>query len=176
MDLVRHLVAYIGVAEEKPLILFDLEGVDLLRNGVISLMQILVPPSPVAHLVDVHTLQKEVFDAAWSGGQTLRTIFGFKDYAKFFFDVRNDSDALYSHFQISLNGAIDLQLLEYASCPRKGKVIKGLANCVAEDADLSWPSTHRWQATKNARQSLFASEKGGRYELFLERPLLTVLQ
>lgn len=99
-------------------------------------MQLLVPPNPVVHLVDVHTLQKETFNTAGPGDQRLRTILESKDYAKVFFDIRNDSDVLYSHFQINLRGVIDLQLLEYASRPRRGKFVKGLAKCISEDGGM----------------------------------------
>jgi exonuclease 3'-5' domain-containing protein 1 len=65
-----------------------------------------------------------------------RGILESKDYLKVFFDVRNDSDAMYSHYQISLGGVIDLQLLEFASRSRKGRFIKGLAKCISEDGSL----------------------------------------
>jgi exonuclease 3'-5' domain-containing protein 1 len=175
-ELVGKLIEYIEGAPEKPPIFVDFKGVNLSRDGAIAIMQVLVPPSPVVHLVDVHALQTEAFDTVGSGGQSLRAILESKDYAKIFFDVRNDSDALYSHFQISLHGVIDLQLLEYASRPRKGKFIKGLAKCISEDGDLSWLLSQKWQSVKSAGQEVFAPEKGGSYEVFLERPLSATLQ
>jgi exonuclease 3'-5' domain-containing protein 1 len=176
VDLVRELVEHIEAAVQKPLVFVDLEGVDLSRNGVIAIMQLLVPPNPVVHLVDVHTLQREAFDTAGPGDQSLRTILESKDYAMVFFDVRNDSDVLHSHFQINLRGVIDLQLLEYASRPRRGRFIKGLAKCISEDGGMEWPLSQKWQTTKSAGQRLLAPEKGGKYEVFLERPLSAVLQ
>jgi exonuclease 3'-5' domain-containing protein 1 len=106
----------------------------------------------------------------------LRGILESKDYLKVFFDVRNDSDAMYSHYQISLGGVIDLQLLEFASRSRKGRFIKGLAKCISEDGSLGWASSQEWQRTKDAGQRLFTPEKGGNYGVFLERPLSGALQ
>ena len=130
----------------------------------------------MVHLVDIFTLQQQAFDTSVSDKASLRTILESKDYPKVFFDVRNDSDALYSHFQINLQGVIDLQLLEYASRPRQGRFLNGLAKCVSEDGGLDLASSQEWQTIKNAGVDLFAPEKGGRYEVFLERPLTAALQ
>lgn len=176
VELVRDLVEHIESAVQKPLIFSDLEGVNLSRDGVIAIMQILVPPNPVVHLVDIHILQKAAFETSGSGGENLRTILESKEYPKVFFDVRNDSDALYSHFQVCLRGVIDLQLLEFAARPRQGKFIKGLAKCISEDAGLEWATSQKWQSTKSEGQNLFAPEKGGKYEVFLERPLSAALR
>jgi exonuclease 3'-5' domain-containing protein 1 len=172
VDLVHDLVKHIEDAVHKPFIFVDLEGVNLSRDGVIAITQILVPPSPIVHLVDICTLQRDAFDvSAGPGGQTLRTILESKDYPKVFFDVRNDSDALFSHFQISLQGVIDLQLLEFASRPVQGRFVKRLAKCILEDGGLARGKSQAWQSTKEAGKYLFAPEKGGTYEVFLERPL-----
>jgi exonuclease 3'-5' domain-containing protein 1 len=161
MDLVHHLVKQIEDAVRKPFIFVDLEGISLSRDGVIAIMQILVPPSPMVHLVDICTSQNDAFDvSAGPGGQTLRTILEPKGYPKVFFDVRNDSDALFSHFQISLLGVIDLQLLEFASRPVQGRFVMGLAKCILEDGGLARDKSQAWQSTKEAGKYLFASEKG----------------
>jgi exonuclease 3'-5' domain-containing protein 1 len=176
VELVRDLVAQIESVVQKPLIFIDLEGVNLSRDGVIAIMQILVPPNPVVHLIDIYTLGKEAFDTSGPGAQTLRGILESRDYPKVFFDVRNDSDAMYSHYQISLGGVIDLQLLEFASRSQKGRFIKGLAKCISEDGSLGWTAYQKWQRTKDEGQRLFAPEKGGNYGVFLERPLSAALR
>jgi exonuclease 3'-5' domain-containing protein 1 len=160
-DQVLKLVECIESTIQKPLIFIDLEGVDLSRHGAIGIMQILVLPSPVVHLVDIFTLQQQAFDTSVSDRASLRTILECKDYPKVFFDVRNDSDALYSHFQINLQGVIDLQLLEYASRPRQGRFLKGLAKCVSEDGGLDLASSQEWQTIKNAGLDLFAPRERG---------------
>jgi exonuclease 3'-5' domain-containing protein 1 len=54
------------------------------------------------YLIDVHTLGEEAFDTAGVGEITLKDILQDEEIPKVFFDVRNDSDALFSHFGIAL--------------------------------------------------------------------------
>ncbi|MCJ1473254.1 hypothetical protein MMC13_001905 [Lambiella insularis] len=95
VELVHDLVEQIESVVLKPLVFIDLEGVILSRDGVIAIMKILVPPNPVVRLINIYTLGKEAFDGSGPGGQTLWDILESKDYLKVFFDVRDDSDAIY---------------------------------------------------------------------------------
>jgi exonuclease 3'-5' domain-containing protein 1 len=162
-------------AIRTPLIFVDLEGINLSRQGSISLMQILLPPAPVVHLLDLFSLQDQTFTTAGTAKKTLKDILQSEQYIKVFFDVRNDSDALFSHHGVDLNGVVDLQLMEYASRPRAGRFIKGLAKCISEDYSWTSDERHRWNLVKEAGQKLFAPEKGGSYSVFNERPLLKEL-
>ena len=93
-----------------------------------------------------------------------------------FFDVRNDSDALFSHFGVDLKGIIDLQLIEFATRPNGGRFLKGLAKCISEENSLSFAERRQWTSVKEAGQKLFAPEKGGSYSVFDKRPLPIALQ
>ena len=53
----------------------DLEGVDLCRHGLISIVQIFADNSNVIWLVDITTLGREAFDHKDSYGQSLREVF-----------------------------------------------------------------------------------------------------
>ena len=171
VDALSTLVDRIAAAEPKPLIFVDLEGIDLSRHGSIAIMQVLVPPSPDVHLVDVSTLEADAFNATGRDGSSLSSLLEDETVAKVFFDVRNDSDALNSLFGIKLQGVIDLQLLEFATRRVRGRFLKGLAKCISEDARLGWREHSEWEQVKQTGQRLFAPEKGGSYEVFLERPL-----
>lgn len=160
-DAVIKLVDGITNASTPPFIFVDLEGIDLSRSGSISLMQLLMPPAPVVHLVDVFSLQGQAFDTIGTMGKSLKSLLESDHYVKVFFDVRNDSDALFSHFGIALKGVIDLQLVEYASRPMAGRLIKGLAKCISEDCDLSLTERRQWSLVKEAGRMLFAPERGG---------------
>jgi exonuclease 3'-5' domain-containing protein 1 len=92
-------------------------------------------------------------------------------YAKVFFDVRYDSDALHAHYQIKLCGVIDLQVMESATRNPRGKFLKGLAKCIGESGGMGTWEQMEWQRVKDAGVNLFAPEKGGRYTVFQERPL-----
>ena len=176
VDLVRTLIDDIGKSSPQPPFLFiDLEGVNLSRHGSVAILQVLVPPARTVHLVDVHTLKGQAFETSNAKGMTMKAILESEHFPKVFFDVRNDSDALYSHFQIGLRGVIDMQLLEFATRPVHGKFLKGLSKCVTETAALSWTESREFQKIKDAGSQLFAPEKGGRYEVFHERPLPTAI-
>jgi exonuclease 3'-5' domain-containing protein 1 len=168
---VGELVDKITKADPVPFIFIDIEGANLSRRGSVSLMQLLVPPEPIVHLLDVLTLQAQAFHSVGETGKSLKDVFEADEYVKVFFDVRNDSDALFSHFGINLKGIVDLQLVEYASRSARGSVIKGLARCIAQDAPLTWSERQAWTRTKDAGLKLFAPEKGGKYAVFNHRPL-----
>lgn len=175
-DAVVELIDSITNATTAPLIFVDLEGINLSRHGSISIMQLLIPPIPVVHLIDVLTLQANAFDTPGTKGQTLKILLESDRYGKVFFDVRSDSDALFSHFGLHLRGVIDLQLVEYASRPRPGKYIKGLAKCISEDGHMSMIQAREWARVKEVGRNLFAPEKGGSYEVFNKRPLVAALR
>lgn len=175
-EAVAKLIDDIVNRTRTPFIFVDLEGINLSREGSISLMQLLVPPAPVVHLVDIFTLKGQAFDTVGTAGNTLKDLLESEQYVKIFFDVRNDSDALFSHFKVSLAGVVDLQLVEYATRPRAGRFIKGLAKCIAEDYHWNPAERRKWTLAKEAGQKLFAPEKGGAYSVFNERPLPDALQ
>ena len=91
---------------------------------------------------------------------------------KVFFDVRNDADALYAHFNISLQGVHDIQLLEVATRSWAKDRVVGLRNCIKCDARLTAEARQGWSATKERGKALFAVEYGGSYEVFNIRPIL----
>lgn len=85
-------------------------------------------------------------------------------------DVRNDSDALFSLYGISLQTVYDVQLLEVAfrqSRNKYSKTVKGLGTAVQEYVKPD----PQWTEVKKAGKALLFPELGGRFELFEERPL-----
>ncbi|UKZ68917.1 uncharacterized protein TrAtP1_009935 [Trichoderma atroviride] len=141
-----------GLPREPPSIYIDLEGVNLSRHGTISILQLYIHPTNKVYLIDS------------------------KSTPKVFFDVRNDSDSLYSHFQIKLAGVVDLQLWELAARPVAGKYVKGLAKCIERDSPLSDREKAEFMQTKEKGKMLFSPEHGGSYEVFNERPLSKDIQ
>ena len=71
----------------------------------------------------------------WTNGQTLRDILETSAIPKVVFDVRNDSEALYSHFNIRLTSVHDIQLMELATRMLSKKCVNGLSKCIKRDAD-----------------------------------------
>ncbi|KAJ5788550.1 hypothetical protein N7457_003540 [Penicillium paradoxum] len=155
-----------------PSLYIDLEGVNLSRHGSISILQMHIHPLDETYLVDIHTLQEKAFSqSAPHSDQTLRAILESPHIPKVFFDVRNDSDALFSHFQINLAGIIDLQLMELATRYFSKRYVSGLAKCIDRDAPLTAHETRAWKASKERGLDLFDPKRGGSYEVFNTRPL-----
>lgn len=172
VEAVQQLLKDIGGSTIQPPLLFlDLEGVNLSRHGSISILQLLVPPTGNVYIVDVHSLNHKAFSTQTPDGTTLKTILESSNIPKVFFDVRNDSDALFHHFQVNLQSIIDVQLLEFATRRVPGKFLRGLSKCIEESADLTMDETRQWQKVKTAGLKRFAPEKGGEYEAFHVRPL-----
>jgi exonuclease 3'-5' domain-containing protein 1 len=167
-ELVDSLVDLHG---NTPSLYIDLEGVHLSRQGTISILQLLNLPQKRTYLIDVHTLSSDAFSTAGTNGQTLKMILESETIPKAFFDVRNDSDALYSHFGISLAGVHDIQVMEFATRRVKGRFVKGLSKCIEMDLVLTMAERQIWLATKERGLKLFAPERGGSYEVFNARPL-----
>ncbi|OBW66691.1 MAG: Uncharacterized protein AUREO_032420 [Aureobasidium pullulans] len=169
---VRHLIEEIESSSLQPPFLFmDLEGIYLGRLGSIAILQLLVPPSPIVRLLDVHVLQKSAFETKSSTGTTFKDILESDRYPKAFFDLRNDSDALYSHFGICLQSIIDIQLLEFGTRMVPGRFLKSLAKSIEEDSGINYYEVKEWQAGKEAGYMLFDPLKGGSYDVFNHRPL-----
>jgi exonuclease 3'-5' domain-containing protein 1 len=51
------------------------------------------------------------------------------------------------------------------------KFVHGLVKCIREDSRISPRKKREWEAAKDKGLRLFAPEKGGRHEVFNERPL-----
>jgi exonuclease 3'-5' domain-containing protein 1 len=180
-------------SQPSKIIFIDLEGIKLSRHGSISLLTLLIhdtsiqsPDPDQLYLIDIHTLGSSAFTEASATpayldvpactkpvpSPTLQQILESPAYLKILFDVRNDSDALFAHFGIRLQGTLDLQLMENLSRRSQNKrLVHGLGRCIKSDSLLSIPEKKTWEVTKEAGRKLFAPEKGGRYEVFNERPL-----
>ena len=171
--LVTALIDYLNhLPTQPPSIYLDIEGVNLSRHGSISIIQIFVSPKNHIFLIDVFVLQEKAFCTSNSSGTNLRSILESAQVPKVFFDVRNDSDALFAHFKISLHGVQDVQLLEVATRSHSKDKVTGLAMCIEKDARLTPEASAAWKATKQKGRSNFAPEQGGSYEVFNVRPML----
>ena len=155
-----------------PSLYLDLEGTNLSRHGSISIIELFVLPQNHVYLIDVHVLGEKAFSTQSSDGRTLKVVLESPYIPKVFFDVRNDSDALYSHFSISLAGVQDIQLLENAARPFHRRCVNGLARCIEQDATMTYSQRSNWKKVKEQGKKLFAPERGGSYEVFNTRPLV----
>ena len=156
---------------QPPSLYLDIEGVNLSRHGSISILQLLVSPRKQIFLIDVFALKEAAFNTPNRSGTNLRSILESADVPKVFFDVRNDSDALFSLFHVSMRGIQDVQLLEVATRSFSKDKVVGLAACITKDAQLTRKACAAWKATKDKGRSRFSPERGGSYEVLNVRPM-----
>ena len=100
---------------DPPSLYLGLEGIRVVRHGSISIISLYVAPTKKIYLIDIHRLGGTAFSITNSNAASLKTILESSTIPKVIFDIRNDSDALFSHYQISVDGIKDLQLMELAS-------------------------------------------------------------
>ena len=160
-----------GLAVDPPSLYLDLEGVKLGRHGSISIISLYVAPIKKIYLIDIHDLGKIAFTTTNSSAISLKTILESPTIPKVVFDIRNDSDALYSLFQISVDGILDLQLMELATRKGSKDFVSGLAKCIEKENHISAAAKVDWQRRKESASRLYEPRKGGRYEVFEERPM-----
>lgn len=180
IDSPSALKAFIGSLPDlegpTPCLYIDLEGNNLSRKGTLSLVTILVEPRHTVHLVDVTGLGKLAFHTAGPDGKTLKHILESQEIVKVFFDIRNDSDALFGLFDIRVKGIEDIQLMELASRGFQKRHVNGLAKCIERDSNLPFAVRREWRASKERGHKLFDPDLGGGYAVFDERPLSAEIQ
>ena len=176
-----------GLPTSPPSLYIDLEGAKLSREGTISLLTLFILPHNTTYLIDIHNLGSTSFttsaqktaegatspptEPAENETSTLQSVLGSPSIPKVFFDVRNDSDALFAHYGIKLQCIHDVQLMELATTRRNQRYLSGLSNCIRHDSGISLHDIQHAQMIKNRGVKLFAEEHGGSYEVFNERPL-----
>jgi len=171
------LGTHLETLETSPVLYIDLEGVNLCREGTISILTLLLHESGFSqqtYLVDVQTLGAQAFTTAGAEELTLGDILEDPDTPKVFFDVRNDSDALFAHYGIALQGVEDVQLMESAT--RKDaysrKHLSGMAKYMEKNITVgNFERYIAWLDTKTAGEKLFKAEHGGSHDIFNQRPL-----
>lgn len=126
----------------------DLEGNSLSRHGTISILTILIHPSRIIRLIDILILGNSAFTTPSTNNKTLKTILEDPQTPKYLWDVRNDADALWAHYQVDLAGVTDIQLLENASRTGDKTYVRGLDKSVQFDLKLGFMELNRWIRTK----------------------------
>jgi exonuclease 3'-5' domain-containing protein 1 len=82
----------------------NLEEIKLCRYGSISIISFYVPPTKKIYIIDIHRLSRTAFSTTNSNAASLQTILESPTISKVNFDIRNDSDALFSLYQIFADG------------------------------------------------------------------------
>ncbi|KAJ5379259.1 exonuclease [Penicillium cosmopolitanum] len=159
------------ISSTTPYLYIDIEGIELSRHGNISILEVYVLPAGKTYLLDIYTLQEKAFSTLDSRETTLKRILESNEIKKVFFDVRNDSDALFAHYGIHLAGIHDLQSMELVTRSYSKKFVTGLGKGIETDAPITPTERLDWTRAKERGRELFAPECGGKYEVFNNRPL-----
>ncbi|KAL9073547.1 MAG: hypothetical protein Q9157_004694 [Trypethelium eluteriae] len=164
---VLELEAFLRSLPSSKTIYLDLEGESLSRHGTLSLITLLIHPQEEVRVIDVLALGASTFTVASNDGTTLKSILEAPDIPKYVWDVRNDADALWAHYNVGLAGVTDLQLLENVSRAGDKTYVRGLDTCVKYDLVLGWLEKRDWLRTKEELRSLMPTG------IFSHRPMDT---
>jgi exonuclease 3'-5' domain-containing protein 1 len=161
-DLLLTMIEQLEAAKD---INVDFEGIDLSKTGTVCLGQFHVRGSRTVFLVDFI----EITDPFQACQGRLKNIVESKNIRKIIFDPRNDSDAIFHQFGVTIQNLICLQLCEVALRRQSGigvNFLLGLGKVMENHLSLEVVNS-----IKQAGKQLFAPELGGRYDVFRERPL-----
>ncbi|CZT13567.1 uncharacterized protein RAG0_17064 [Rhynchosporium agropyri] len=168
-DLMALLDSIPNLPVEPPSLYLDLKGIDLGRHGSVSILSLHIAPTQMTYLIDIHSLGRAAFSATKNSGTSMKSALASSAIPKIIFDIRNDLDALFSLFQISVDCIKDLQLIELAYRTGSREFVSSLAKDIEKESPISVAAKTKWKLTKECGHRLFAPEKGGRYEVFNER-------
>ena len=93
-----------SLSVDPPTLYLHSEGTRLGRHGSISIISLYVVPTKKIYLTDIHCLGRAAFSTKTSNGASLQTILESPTIPKVIFDIRNDPDALFSHYQVFVDG------------------------------------------------------------------------
>jgi len=153
----------------------DIEGINLCRDGTISLIQIsscLNTYTPVI-IFDITKLQKQAFQ---SGKYNLKSLLENKEITKLFWDVRMDCDALNHIYNVTPEKVLDVQIVFMKAFmnyyAKTNKFLVGLSKAI-KILDLNSESEREVSEEIKLRgKSIFAPERGGDIKVWEQRPLL----
>lgn len=166
--------ALIALPVVEPNIAVDLEGKSLGRDGPVYLAIVHDYEAEHTYIVDVHILQSEAFDTHGTDGTTsLRSILQTDETPKLFYDVRQDSDALYHQFGIRIAGVLDVQLFKLASMSHSfnypARYRTGLFNAIDSGINMNCEAKRNWLEIKRSGKELWCPDQGDSWDRFTER-------
>ncbi|KJX99013.1 hypothetical protein TI39_contig378g00011 [Zymoseptoria brevis] len=176
--LVSFLDSLTNLSNNPPALYLDLEGDNLCKDGTLTIISVLVQPLNHVYIIDIQSLGNSAFHKPTRNGSTFKSVLEDPHTTKVFFDVRNDSNALFFLFGISLAGIEDIQLMENASRVDYGRggtfraYVAGIGKCIERDAGLTQWEVAKWKGLKSKMASRFDATRFGQgIHVFAARPL-----
>lgn len=165
VDTIQKVIDSVAELRLCTMIAIDLEGIELCRDGRVSIIQI-TSRANFVYLFDITTLKQSAFDHG------LKSLIEDITIGKVFFDLRADCDALFHQFQVLPKNVLDCQIA-YMKAPeqRRSRFNIGFRKALLATQVLTLKKREKMAAIKEAGCKLFAPELGGSYEVFDARPL-----
>lgn len=163
--------------DHSPTVYIDCEGENLGRHGTLTHINAYLPQQNEAFIIDVDRLGDQALQTAGKKHhRSFRSILQDPSIKKAIFDCRSDSDALFAHHRITLDGIVDIQLLENATCKtkRSAQKLASLAACLGR---LNLPRSARARVLqiKEQGKAAFSKTQQSGKNPFHERPLSKLL-
>jgi exonuclease 3'-5' domain-containing protein 1 len=169
----------------------DCEGVDLgsfAPTSTLSVLHMSTGRDSDVYCFDIFTLGAEAFSTTTPDGYSLKTLLESSDKRKLLWDLRSDTSALYRHYNITINGLCDVQVLDSASQflkqvkfpydrRRALRNVYGLGGTLEKMSfnGVSLVERNRLRIVKAEAKMLFSPGDGGSYEIWNHRPLSPLL-
>jgi exonuclease 3'-5' domain-containing protein 1 len=100
---------------EAPELALDSEGWNLDMYGTLTILQMRVRSLKHTYVFDVLALGgKKMFETEGEQGQSLKKALESKKHIQLWWDIRQDTEALFHHYGILIGSRIDVQLMELA--------------------------------------------------------------
>jgi exonuclease 3'-5' domain-containing protein 1 len=152
----------------------DIEGVNLCRDGRISIIQVCDAQGRV-FLFDITKMGSDAF-IDWPGRPSLRALFENPHLMKVIFDGRADADALWYIFGVQMCNVYCLQVLHALQFSRpEDKYVKGLQTCLNMSGVVPLEEQKRQEKLREEAKALYEPKRGGCYEVWEQRPLQPIL-
>lgn len=139
MSLLRPVIdaALIGLRTDFPSLFIDLEGIQLSQRGSISIISLYIPSRKRVYLIDIYKLENEAFSTVNRHSKSIKFILESPVILKVLFNIRHDSDALFSLYGISINGVRDIQLIELGTRKGPKDFLASLDKYIEKDSTIS---------------------------------------
>ena len=155
-----------------PELTLDSEGWNLGMYGTLTVLQMRIRNLNHTYIFDVLALEgKKMFEMEGDEGQSLKKTLESKEHIQLWWDIRQDTEALFHHYDILIGSRIDVQLMKLATrhSPQH-EWLWGLASAVRDEGS-AWIDPYElesWVWKKKQAKYFF---RGSDYQCFNERPL-----
>ncbi|GAM26723.1 hypothetical protein SAMD00019534_098980 [Acytostelium subglobosum LB1] len=163
IDSEQQLERTFSIIRKEHVISFDLEGVEMGKQGEVALVQVALMNGTV-FLFDVLTLGQRVFAAG------LKDILESNTFLKVVHDCRRDSEILYHRHQVSLNHVFDLQVA-HALLQKKREGNVPIRRYGLQELTHMYIPKHASQRAVDIKYQVRDIFKEGNTEVWRQRPL-----